>query len=96
MSNIRFDALKTAWAHQPQKVVATQRGSVIFSQNGGQRGPVPGPADPPQRRAGHGLGQHSLRPVGLRHGPREPRHQAPAGRAGGPGKIPPEPVEDHQ
>lgn len=33
MSNIRFDALKTAWAHQPQKVVATQRGSVIFSQN---------------------------------------------------------------
>ena len=33
MSNIRFDALKTAWAHQPQPVAPLQRGSVIFSQN---------------------------------------------------------------
>ena len=33
MSNIRFEALKTAWAHQPQQVASLQRGSVIFSQN---------------------------------------------------------------
>lgn len=33
MSNIRFEALKTAWAHQPQQVPAALRASVIFSQN---------------------------------------------------------------
>ena len=33
MSNIRFDALKNAWAHKPQKVANVQRASVIFSQN---------------------------------------------------------------
>ena len=33
MSNVRFDALKTAWAHKPQEVVKVQRASVIFSQN---------------------------------------------------------------
>ena len=33
MSNIRFDALKTAWAHQPQKIDSVHRASVIFSQN---------------------------------------------------------------
>ena len=31
--NIRFEALKTAWAHQPQHVATTHRASVIFSQN---------------------------------------------------------------
>lgn len=31
--NIRFDALKTAWAHLPKDVAPTQRASVIFSQN---------------------------------------------------------------
>ena len=31
--NIRFDALKTAWAHLPKNVAPTQRASVIFSQN---------------------------------------------------------------
>ena len=31
--NVRFEALKTAWAHQPQHVVTTHRASVIFSQN---------------------------------------------------------------
>ena len=31
--NIRFDALKTAWAHLPKNVASTQRASVIFSQN---------------------------------------------------------------
>ena len=33
MSNIRFDALKNAWAHKPQEVANVQRASVIFSQN---------------------------------------------------------------
>ena len=33
MSNIRFEALKTAWAHQPQEVKSVARASVIFSQN---------------------------------------------------------------
>ena len=33
MSNIRFDALKNAWAHKPQEVANLQRASVIFSQN---------------------------------------------------------------
>ena len=33
MSNVRFDALKMAWAHKPQEVVKVQRASVIFSQN---------------------------------------------------------------
>ena len=33
MLNIRFEALKTAWAHQPHQVAATHRASVIFSQN---------------------------------------------------------------
>ena len=33
MSNIRFEALKTAWAHQPKQVPAALRASVIFSQN---------------------------------------------------------------
>lgn len=33
MSNVRFDALKTAWTHKPQEVVKVQRASVIFSQN---------------------------------------------------------------
>ena len=31
--NVRFEALKTAWAHQPQHVTTTHRASVIFSQN---------------------------------------------------------------
>ena len=31
--NVRFEALKTAWAHQPQHVTTTLRASVIFSQN---------------------------------------------------------------
>ena len=31
--NVRFEALKAAWAHQPKHVVATHRASVIFSQN---------------------------------------------------------------
>ena len=31
--NVRFEALKTAWAHQPQHVATTHRASVIFSQN---------------------------------------------------------------
>ena len=31
--NIRFEALKTAWAHQPQQVPAAMRASVVFSQN---------------------------------------------------------------
>ena len=31
--NIRFDALKTAWAHVPKNVAPTERASVIFSQN---------------------------------------------------------------
>jgi hypothetical protein len=31
--NVRFEALKVAWAHQPKHVVATHRASVIFSQN---------------------------------------------------------------
>lgn len=31
--NIRFDALKTAWAHLPKDVAPTQRACVIFSQN---------------------------------------------------------------
>ena len=31
--NIRFEALKTAWAHQPKDVPAPLRASVIFSQN---------------------------------------------------------------
>lgn len=31
--NIRFDALKTAWAHLPKDVAPTQCASVIFSQN---------------------------------------------------------------
>ena len=33
MSNVRFDALKNAWAHKPQKLAPVQRASVIFSQN---------------------------------------------------------------
>ena len=33
MSNVRFDALKNAWAHKPQEVAKVQRASVIFSQN---------------------------------------------------------------
>ena len=33
MSNVRFDALKNAWAHKPQKLAPIQRASVIFSQN---------------------------------------------------------------
>ena len=33
MSNIRFEALKTAWEHQPQEVKSVARASVIFSQN---------------------------------------------------------------
>ncbi len=33
MSNVRFDALKNAWAHKPQEVENVQRASVIFSQN---------------------------------------------------------------
>ena len=33
MSNIRFDALKNAWAHKPQEIANVQRASVIFSQN---------------------------------------------------------------
>lgn len=33
MSNIRFDALKNAWAHKPQELTNVQRASVIFSQN---------------------------------------------------------------
>ena len=33
MSNVRFDALKNAWAHKPQEVTKVQRASVIFSQN---------------------------------------------------------------
>ncbi len=33
MLNIRFEALKTAWAHQPHQVAVTHRASVIFSQN---------------------------------------------------------------
>ena len=33
MSNIRFEALKSAWAHQPQEVKSVARASVIFSQN---------------------------------------------------------------
>ena len=28
--NVRFEALKTAWAHQPQHVTTTHRASVIF------------------------------------------------------------------
>ena len=31
--NVRFEALRTAWAHQPQHVTTTHRASVIFSQN---------------------------------------------------------------
>ena len=31
--NVRFEALKTAWAHQPQHVTTIHRASVIFSQN---------------------------------------------------------------
>ena len=31
--NVRFEALKTAWAHQPQHVATIHRASVIFSQN---------------------------------------------------------------
>ena len=31
--NVRFEALKAAWAHQPQHVATTHRASVIFSQN---------------------------------------------------------------
>ena len=31
--NVRFEALKVAWAHQPKHVVVTHRASVIFSQN---------------------------------------------------------------
>ena len=31
--NVRFEALKTAWAHQPQHVATTHRASGIFSQN---------------------------------------------------------------
>ena len=31
--NVRFEALRTAWAHQPQHVTTTLRASVIFSQN---------------------------------------------------------------
>ena len=31
--NVCFEALKTAWAHQPQHVTTTHRASVIFSQN---------------------------------------------------------------
>ena len=33
MSNVRFDALKNAWAHKPQELAPVQRASVIFSQN---------------------------------------------------------------
>ena len=33
MSNVRFDALKNAWAHKPQELAPIQRASVIFSQN---------------------------------------------------------------
>jgi len=33
MLNLRFEALKTAWAHQPKHVASVQRASVIFSQN---------------------------------------------------------------
>lgn len=33
MLNIRFEALKTAWAHRAQELPLPQRGSVIFSQN---------------------------------------------------------------
>lgn len=33
MQNIRFEALKQAWAHKPIKVEQGQRASVIFSQN---------------------------------------------------------------
>ena len=32
--NIRFDALKTAWAHLPKEVAPNQRASGIFSQHG--------------------------------------------------------------
>lgn len=31
--NVRFEALRTAWEHQPQHVTTTHRASVIFSQN---------------------------------------------------------------
>ena len=31
--NVRFEALRIAWAHQPQHVTTTHRASVIFSQN---------------------------------------------------------------
>ena len=31
--NVRFEALRTAWAHQPQHVTTTHRASIIFSQN---------------------------------------------------------------
>lgn len=31
--NVRFEALRTAWAHQPQHVTTTHRANVIFSQN---------------------------------------------------------------
>ena len=64
--------------------------------HGGLRGPVPGPAGPAERRTGSGMGKQSLRQDRLRHGPGGAQHKASAGGAGGPGKVPPEPVEDHQ